>query len=162
MRILAIDQSTRICGYAFGEPALMDKIRLISHGRILLPDSTLGYKLLSLRSDLDRLFKALKPDVVVYERFHWRSMKSADAVKALASVTGLIDMVADDHSVETSDLMPQQAKSICGVRDKSGMIRRMQEYYCLGQQDIYDHNHADALGLLAAYTLNWRQSREAL
>lgn len=162
MRILAIDQSTNVCGYACGEPALMDRVRLVSHGRITLPDTSLGFKMLSLRTDLDRLFKAVKPALVVYERYHWRSLKSDHAVKALAGVTALIDMVADDHSVEIADMMPQEVKGACGVRDKDEMIHRMQGLYGLTPREIRDHNHADALGLLAAYTLRWRQKQEAL
>lgn len=166
MRVLAIDQGSRFCGFAVGviagageDPSHEKAIsRLLNHGRIVDQTGSLIGRLTMLRAAFVSLIEQYRPDVVVVEDIYYSSLRTKQTIYALAGVTLMAEMAAADCLVaEFVKMNPSTVREILGIRPgKTEVEARVSRAFGLPSGMIKDDNHADALGLLLAYAIKRR------
>ena len=87
MKILAIDQASRISGYA-----VFDDEKLIRFGKIQLDDEEVGPRLVDLRQAIKTLIEENQVDYVAFEDIQMQSSvgNNVKTFKVLANVFGVI------------------------------------------------------------------------
>lgn len=166
MRVLAIDQGSRFCGFAVGIVADTGGIpdhdnaisRLLNHGRIVDQTESLIGRLTMLRVAFVSLIEQYRPDVVVVEDIYYSSLRTKQTIYAMAGVTLMAEMAAADCLVaEFEKMNASTVRKILGIRPgKTDVEARVSRVFSLPPGMIKDDNHADALGLLLAYAVRRR------
>lgn len=166
MRVLAIDQGSRFCGFAVGviaeaeEDPSHDKAisRLLNHGRIVDQTESLIGRLTMLRVAFKSLIEQYRPDVVVVEDIYYASLPTKQTIYAMAGVTLMAEMAAADCLVaEFEKMNASTVRKILGIRPgKTDVEALVSRVFGLPDGMIKDDNHADALGLLLAYAIKRR------
>ena len=87
MRLLALDQASRVSGWAFFEDE-----KLIDYGKIELKEDEVGPRLVTLKKEIANLIDKYKVDIVAFEDIQMQSSIGSNVVtfKVLAEVYGVI------------------------------------------------------------------------
>lgn len=148
MKILALDVSTKSTGWF---------VTKRSCGKIV-PDKGLsfGEKLVFFRTELDRLLRKYKPDVVVIEDAYYRpGHGNIHTLKALVKFAGVAVELCTSHGIETEIITATTArKHCCGKQEGSFKKQDVFEYFVdkYGWEDWTYEKHND---ITDAAALSW-------
>lgn len=125
MTILGIDPGSHRCGWAVVN-YVGSTPELIAHGCFDYPaKSEVGNRLMSLESDLVKLFQTHKPNLVVVESLFFN--KNTTTAMHVAEARGVISLTTAKLGVDTLDCSPLQVKmAITGYgRSEKSQIKQM-------------------------------------
>lgn len=147
MRVLGLDPGSERTGYGCVEGDSDTPVRLAS-GVVRLGSGELPRRLARLHRELDRLFRAYRPDVCAVEDvFHHRNARSA---LRLGQARGVCLLAAAEHDVPVVEYAPARVKSAVvghGAADKStvgSMVARLLQFEPGG---VFDETDALAVAL---------------
>ena len=115
-RLLALDQSSRVSGYAiFYDGKLED------YGKFELTDNDLGMRLLKIRQKVDELIDKYNINEVVLEDIQLQNNVSnnVQTFKALAEVFGVVYELITEKDIKSSAVLSTVWKSALGVKGRT-------------------------------------------
>ena len=115
-RLLALDQSSRVSGYAiFYDGKLED------YGKFELTDNDLGIRLLKIRQKVDDLIDKYNINEVVLEDIQLQNNVSnnVQTFKALAEVFGVVYELITEKDIKSSAVLSTVWKSALGVKGRT-------------------------------------------
>ena len=123
MRLLALDQSSRITGWAIYEDN-----KLIQHGKIEEDSDNLATRLVGLRNKIIKLLSDYNIDEVAMEDI--QEQNNIQTFKALAEVYGVLEELFKEKKVPYRTVYASSWKSTCGIRGRARaeQKRNAQEY----------------------------------
>lgn len=89
MRVLALDQASRVTGFA-----IFENQNLITSGTIVLGDDLLGQRLVLLREKVSNLVKEYNIDTILLEDIQYQKNFGVDTFKVLGEVLGSLEELA--------------------------------------------------------------------
>jgi Holliday junction resolvasome RuvABC endonuclease subunit len=123
MKLLSLDQSSRVTGYAF-----FDNGKLMQSGTISLSDDDIGNRLVQLRDTINQFITEWEIDYVIYEDIQLqdkiKNVGAADGVnnvatfKILAEVIGVLEELFAELNIAHSAVLATQWKSAVGIKGK--------------------------------------------
>ena len=117
MRILALDQSSRITGWA-----VFDEDQLIGYGKINLSKETeIGERLHTLRNSVSDLIKEFKIDKVILEDIYMdgQRVNNVQTFKVLAEVFGVLFELCVDLEIPVEAVLAGTWKSTLNIKGKT-------------------------------------------
>ena len=114
--ILALDQSSRITGYA-----IFRNGELYSHGKFEVTDDDVGKRLNKIRDKIAELIADFDIDEVILEDIYMDNhhVNNVSTFKILAEVFGVIYELATELGLKTQAILAGTWKSTCGVKGKT-------------------------------------------
>lgn len=114
-KFLALDQSSRITGYAIFENA-----KLIHYGKFSVDDDDFGERLLKIRANVHNLIEKYDVTEVVFEdiQFQTNVQNNVDTFKKLAEVFGVIYELVTELDLRNSAVLASSWKSTLQVKGK--------------------------------------------
>lgn len=114
-KLLALDQSSRITGYAVFENA-----KLIHYGKFSVDDDDIGVRLLKIRQNVHNLIEKYDINELVFEDIQLQNnvQNNVQTFKTLAEVFGVIYELATELDLRNSAVLASSWKSTLKVRGK--------------------------------------------
>lgn len=114
-KLLALDQSSRITGYAIFENA-----KLIHYGKFSVDDDDIGVRLLKIRQNVHNLIEKYDINELVFEDIQLQNnvQNNVQTFKTLAEVFGVIYELATELDLQNSTVLASSWKSTLKVRGK--------------------------------------------
>ena len=112
MRLLALDQATRVTGWAIYEDG-----KLIQHGKIEEESDILAERLVGLRQKLIELIQEYEITEVAMEDI--QEQNNIQTFKSLAEVYGVLEELFKEIHIPYQTVYASSWKSTCGVRGRS-------------------------------------------
>lgn len=126
-KLLALDQASRITGYA-----IFDGDKLIDYGKITANDDDIGQRLVFIRNEVNNLIDYHNIDEIVLEDIQLQNnvVNNVQTFKTLAEVFGVLYELAVEKKLKTSAVLASSWKSTLGIkgRDRAAQKRAAQEY----------------------------------
>lgn len=148
MRILALDQSSRVSGYA-----IFDGDDLIDSGKFTVDDSDIGIRLVKIRNKVEELIDKNKIDLVAFEDIQLQANKGPTNVttyKVLAEVFGVLEELCSEKKISYRIVHSQTWKSVLNIKgsERSTQKKNAQEYVLktYGKKVSQDESDAICLG----------------
>lgn len=115
-RLLALDQSSRITGYAIFENA-----KLIHYGKFSVDDDDIGVRLMNIRGKVKDLIDQYNINELVFEDIQMQNnvQNNVQTFKLLAEVFGVIYELATEMDLRNSAVLASSWKSTLKVRGKN-------------------------------------------
>lgn len=116
MRILALDQSSRLNGYS-----IFDGEKLIKYGKISLNDQDLGLRLVKLRKEIKELIQEYKIEKVYFEDIQMQNnvVNNVGTFKALAEVFGVVEELLAEIGISHETIPSVTWKSKLGIKGRT-------------------------------------------
>lgn len=116
MRLLALDQSSHITGYAI----FIDR-KLTDYGKIVLDDADIGVRLNKLRDTIAKLIMDYDIDEVAFEDIYMdgQRVNNVSTFKILAEVFGVCDELFADMKLPATTVLAGTWKSTLGIKGKT-------------------------------------------
>ena len=163
MRLLALDQASRVTGVA-----IFDNNKLVKYGTFeIKSNQELGKKLTQFLENLDKLYAAYHFDAVAYEDIQLQ-MGNVETYKKLAYIQAMILFWCEKHEKNLYCLSPSHWRKI--LKDKYGMswgrkraeqkqtaIDFIQEHY---EKEV-DSDTADAICIGCAANIEINKNKSA-
>lgn len=163
MRLLALDQASRVTGVA-----IFDDDKLVKYGTFeIKSNQELGKRLTQFLENLDKLYAAYHFDVIIYEDIQLQ-MGNVETYKKLAYVQAMILFWCEKHEKNLYCLSPSHWRKI--LKDKYGMswgrkraeqkqtaIDFIQEHY---KKEV-DSDTADAICIGCAANIEINKTKSA-
>lgn len=163
MRLLALDQASRVTGVA-----IFDDDKLVKYGTFeIKSNQELGKRLTQFLENLDKLYAAYHFDAIVYEDIQLQ-MGNVETYKKLAYVQAMILFWCEKHEKNLYCLSPSHWRKI--LKDKYGMswgrkraeqkqtaIDFIQEHY---KKEV-DSDTADAICIGCAANIEINKTKSA-
>lgn len=115
-KFLALDQSSRITGYAVFENA-----KLIDYGKFSVNDEDIGIRLMKIRQEVEQLIKQHEVEEVVFEDIQLQSnvANNVQTFKALAEVFGVIYELVTELNLPNTAILASSWKSTLQVKGRT-------------------------------------------
>lgn len=115
-RLLALDQSSRISGYAVFENA-----KLIQYGKFSVDDEDIGLRLMKIRNNVQSLIEKYEIDEVVFEDIQMQNnvQNNVQTFKTLAEVFGVIYELVTELGLPNKAILASSWKSTLKVKGKN-------------------------------------------
>lgn len=115
-RLLALDQSSHITGYAVFENA-----KLVHYGKFSVDDDDVGERLVKIRNNVQGLIDKYVIDELVFEDIQMQAnvQNNVDTFKKLAEVFGVIYELATELEIPNTAVLASSWKSTLKVRGKN-------------------------------------------
>ena len=115
-KFLALDQSSRITGYAVFENA-----KLIDYGKFSVNDEDIGIRLMKIRQEVEKLIKQYQVDEVVFEDIQMQGnvANNVQTFKALAEVFGVIYELVTELNLPNTAVLASSWKSTLQVKGRT-------------------------------------------
>lgn len=115
MRVLALDQSSRITGYSY-----FDNGKLIQSGIIKLTNSDIGVRLVQLRNTLIQYIDQWNIEYIIYEdiQLQGSSINNVETFKILAEVIGNLEELFTELNIPHEAVLSTVWKSAVGVKGR--------------------------------------------
>lgn len=115
-KFLALDQSSRITGYAIFENA-----KLIDYGKFSVNDDDIGIRLMKIRQEVEQLIKYHKVEEVVFEDIQMQSnvVNNIQTFKILAEVFGVIYELVTELDLPNTAVLASSWKSTLQVKGRT-------------------------------------------
>lgn len=163
MRLLALDQASRVTGVA-----IFDDDKLVKYGTFeIKSNQELGKRLTQFLENLDKLYEAYRFDAVAYEDIQLQ-MGNVETYKKLAYIQAMILFWCEKHEKNLYCLSPSHWRKI--LKDKYGMswgrkraeqkqtaIDFIQEHY---EKEV-DSDTADAICIGCAANIEINKTKSA-
>ena len=116
MNLLALDQSSRITGWA----VFKDK-ELVQYGKISLDHPDVGVRLVSLRKKVNELIDKYEIDEIVLEDIQLQNnvVNNVQTFKVLAEAFGVLYELATSRNIKNSAVLASSWKSTHGIKGKT-------------------------------------------
>ena len=158
-RLLALDQSSHITGYA-----VFNEGKLITYGKFNITDTDLGERLYKIRKKVKSLIVEYEIDEVVFEDIQLQEnvKNNVQTFKALAEVIGVITELLIELNIPGSAVLASSWKSTLGIKGsaRTEQKRNAQKYVntTFSIKATQDECDAICIGLHATkknQTFNW-------
>lgn len=115
-KFLALDQSSRITGYAVFENA-----KLIDYGKFSVNDEDIGVRLMKIRQEVEQLIKRHEVEEVVFEDIQLQGnvANNVQTFKALAEVFGVIYELVTELNLPNTAILASSWKSTLQVKGRT-------------------------------------------
>lgn len=127
MKLLALDQASRITGYA-----IFEDNQLITYGKIVTDDTDVGVRLSKIRKSVQRLIEDYQIDEVIMEDIQLQNnvQNNVQTFKTLAEVFGVIYELLTEMNIKNSAVLSSSWKSTLGIkgRTRPEQKKNAQEY----------------------------------
>lgn len=116
MILLALDQSSKVTGYA-----IFDNQTLIKNGKINLTHENVGIRLVQLREEISNLIKTYKIEKVAFEDIQLQSTvgNNVKTYKILAEVFGVIHELCEEINIPYEIAPSVTWKSALNIKGKT-------------------------------------------
>lgn len=147
-KLLALDQSSRITGYAIFENA-----KLIKYGKFCVDDDDIGIRLMKIRNEILNIINTYEIDRLVFEDIQLQSnvMNNIQTFKTLAEVFGVVYELATELKLPNAAILSSSWKSTLGIkgRTRPEQKRNAQAYVekAYGVKPTQDECDAICIGL---------------
>lgn len=147
MKLLALDQASRITGYA-----IFEDNQLITYGKIVTDDTDVGVRLSKIRKSVQRLVEDYNIDEVIMEDIQLQSnvQNNVQTFKTLAEVFGVIYELLTEMNIKNSAVLSSSWKSTLGIkgRTRPEQKKNAQEYVfnTYGKKPTQDECDAICIG----------------
>lgn len=147
MKLLALDQASRITGFAVFEDE-----NLITYGKIVTEDVDVGTRLMKIRNSIQRLIKDYEIDEVIMEDIQLQNnvQNNVQTFKTLAEVFGVIYELLTEMNIKNSAVLASSWKSTLGIkgRTRPEQKKNAQEYVIntYGKKPTQDECDAICIG----------------
>lgn len=152
MRILALDQASRVSGYA-----IFENQELIETGTFTLISDDVGERLVQLREEVTKFIKENQIDTVLFEDIQLQSgMAGVTTYKVLAEVFGVIQELVTELGIEYHIVHSQTWKSALNIKGKARAEQKKNaQVYVNNTYNIkVSQDAADAICIGASYLKN--------
>lgn len=158
-KILALDQSSHITGYA-----VFNDGKLEAYGKFNITDSDLGERLYKIRNKVKELVKEYCVDEVVFEDIQLQEnvRNNVQTFKALAEVIGVIYELMVEMNIPCTAVLASSWKSTLGIRGSARpeQKRNAQKYVNTTFNIQATQDECDAICIGSHYikknqTFNW-------
>ena len=126
-KLLALDQASRITGYA-----IFDGDKLIHYGKITANSDDVGDRLVYIRNEVNKLIDEYSINEIVLEDIQLQNnvVNNVQTFKTLAEVFGVLYELAAERKIKNSAVLASSWKSTLGIkgRDRAAQKRAAQEY----------------------------------
>lgn len=114
-KLLALDQSSKVTGYAVFENA-----KLVKYGKFSVDDDDVGLRLVKIRQFVQDFIIQDKIDELVFEDIQMQAnvQNNVQTFKTLAEVFGVIYEVATELNIPNTAVLASSWKSTLGVKGK--------------------------------------------
>ena len=144
MRLLALDQSSRISGWA-----IFEDNKLIKYGKWDFNDDNVGVRLVKIRNACEKLIKDEKIDCIAMEDIQLQ--ENVQLFKTLAEVFGVIYELVTELKLPVTAILAASWKSTLGIKGKqrAEQKRNAQQYIIdtFGIKPTQDECDAICIGL---------------
>ena len=127
MKLLALDQASRITGYA-----IFDGDQLITYGKIVTEDADVGIRLMKIRNAVKKIIEENNIDEVIMEDIQLQNnvQNNVQTFKTLAEVFGVIYELLTEMNIPNSAVLSSSWKSTLGIkgRTRPEQKKNAQEY----------------------------------
>ena len=108
-KLLALDQSSRITGYA-----IFDGNQLVSYGKFSLDDDDIGTRLVKFRNKIQSLIEDNQINEVVFEDIQMQSnvMNNVQTFKILAEIFGIVYELVTEMKIKNSAVLGKNLNNI--------------------------------------------------
>lgn len=115
-KLLALDQSSRITGYAIFENA-----KLIDYGKFSVNDDDIGIRLMKIRQEVEQLIKYHEVEEVVFEDIQMQGnvANNVQTFKTLAEVFGIIYELVTELNLPHTAVLASSWKSTLQVKGRT-------------------------------------------
>ena len=147
MKLLALDQASRITGFAVFEDE-----NLITYGKIVTEDVDVGTRLMKIRNSIQKLIKDYEIDEVIMEDIQLQNnvQNNVQTFKTLAEVFGVIYELLTEMNIKNSAVLASSWKSTLGIkgRTRPEQKKNAQEYVIntYGKKPTQDECDAICIG----------------
>ena len=116
MILLALDQASRVSGYAIFQDG-----KLLTYGKISCTDTDIGVRLSQLREEIQAIIGQYQPNYVVFEDIQLQNnvANNVQTFKALAEVYGVISELLTSLNIPHSSVMSTSWKSTLHIAGKT-------------------------------------------
>lgn len=150
-KILALDQSTRITGYAIFNASG----NLLSYGKLNLTDNDLSERLNKFRKWLKDIIEQQEIDYVIFEDIQLQNnvVNNVKTFKSLAEVIGIIDELLFEMNIDCAAVLASTWKSTLSIRgrDRAAQKKAAQEYVLKTYDLKPTQDEADAICIGSHY-----------
>ena len=150
-KILALDQSTRITGYAIFNASG----NLLSYGKLNLTDNDLSERLNKFRKWLKNIIEQQEIDYVIFEDIQLQNnvVNNVKTFKSLAEVIGIIDELLFEMNIDCAAVLASTWKSTLSIRgrDRAAQKKSAQEYVLKTYDLKPTQDEADAICIGSHY-----------
>ena len=147
MKLLALDQASRITGYA-----IFDDDQLITYGKIVTEDADVGIRLMKIRNAVKKIIEENNIDEVIMEDIQLQNnvQNNVQTFKTLAEVFGVIYELLTEMNIPNSAVLSSSWKSTLGIkgRTRPEQKKNAQEYVIntFGKKPTQDECDAICIG----------------
>ena len=115
-KLLALDQSSRITGYAVFENA-----KLIDYGKFSVNDDDIGIRLMKIRQEVEQLINYHEVEEVVFEDIQMQGnvANNVQTFKTLAEVFGVIYELVTELNLPNTAVLASSWKSTLQVKGRT-------------------------------------------
>lgn len=112
MKVLALDQSSRVTGYA-----VFDNNQLVTSGTFVTDDERFGHRLLEIRKTIQSMIDTYSIDHLVFEDIQLQQ-QGVTTYRALAEVIGVCEELATELNIPYTIVPSVTWKSTLGIKGK--------------------------------------------
>lgn len=112
MKVLALDQSSRVTGYA-----IFDNNQLVTSGTFVTDDERIGHRLLEIRNRIQSMVSNYNIDYLVFEEIQLQQ-QGVTTYKVLAQVLGICEELATELNIPYTIVPSVTWKSTLGIKGK--------------------------------------------
>lgn len=155
MRILALDQATRVSGYA-----IFDSGKLIDCGKIITEDEDLGKRLVVIRQQIINLIEKYNIEMIAFEDIQLQGQTNNVATyKSLAEVFGVVHELSTELKIPYEIVHSQTWKSALGIkgRDRATQKKNAQAFVSETYGKKVSQDESDAI-CIGTYTVKEKES----
>lgn len=115
-KFLALDQSSRITGYAVFENA-----KLIDYGKFSVNDDDIGVRLMKIRQEVEQLINQHEVEEVIFEDIQMQGnvVNNVQTFKTLAEVFGVIYELVTELDLQNTAVLASSWKSTLQVKGRT-------------------------------------------
>ena len=146
-KLLALDQASRITGYA-----VFDGDKLIDYGKITANDNDIGQRLVFIRDEVNKLINYHNIDEIVLEDIQLQNnvVNNVQTFKTLAEVFGVLYELATERKIKNSAVLASSWKSTLGIKGakRADQKKNAQQYVLntYGKKVSQDESDAICIG----------------
>ena len=118
MKTLALDQSSRVTGYA-----VYDNAQLITYGHFDLTNPDIGKRLIKFKEKINELIQQHEIEEIAYEDITLQH-GAVTTYKALAFVIGVLNELIAEKKLKQQCILPPSWRHTCGIK---GRVRKEQK-----------------------------------
>lgn len=158
-KVLALDQSSRITGYAIFENA-----KLVKYGKFSVDDDDIGVRLLKIRNNVLNLINDNEINEVVFEDIQLQNnvLNNIQTFKTLAEVFGIIYELVTELELPHAAVLSSSWKSTLGIkgRTRPEQKRNAQEYVVKAYDVKPTQDECDAICIGLHYLIKGPQQEK--